>query len=377
MTAAPAIALFLCDHPKAIDLRVASHIWLARKVGFRPIIAPWRGVRETGQELSVRDGFEVTPELRKRALAPVAIRPSVVIHRSIVAGARQVLVRRIARAHPRAQVSFAAPWTTISRKGPSELAFRDGESFGVRVARPPTLLVRDAELDALADFGRRVPLIFKPSGGSQCFGIRISTPATFDDVLAEVRARPGPFVAQELLTDPLLYDGHKADLRLYALVSSFAPLRFRVYRGGVVRLAAQPFAGAPCDEGLAALTGCSYRKRQHAPIHNATVEQWLQQLRGQGLIVDDFWERVDRLMHDVFTCLGRAPAVAALPEGALDKRFYLTGFDVILRRDGRNVQPLFIETNYVPQLNGWGPAVDRRLRVVHGEWVADLAQMAS
>ncbi len=366
----PPVVLFICERPSCVDLRVASHIWLARQAGFRTLLAPWHGVNVGHHGTSVRNAFEVNRELWKRPLPSMVLSPSVVVHRTAVTHTRRHLLQRMAHVHPGAHISFAAPWSTISRKAPSERAFRAGEARGAHVARPATFVVCDEELDELTAFGRHFPVIFKPSGGSQCLGIRLATPQSFDRVLAQVRRGRVRFVAQELMTNPVLYNGHKVDLRLYALVSSFTPLRFRVYRGGVVRIAARPFADARSDEGLAALTGCSYRKRRHVPIHNATVDEMLDHLQAQGLRVDDFWDRVDRLMHDVFTCL--ALAMAGLPRGALDGRFYLTGFDLILRRNGRNIEPLFLESNYVPQLNGWGPAVDRNLRAVHRDWVTDL-----
>ena len=269
-------------------------------------------------------------------------------------------------------MSYTPGLSRISCKVETELAMLRGAKRGIVVARPQTFILNGEAPDDLRAFGRKHAMLFKPSRGSQCIGIRISTPSTFDRVLAAACRSRKPYVVQELVMDSVLYEGHRADLRLYALVSSFSPLRFRVYRGGVVRIAARAANNASLDDGLAVLTGASYRKRHHADPGNATVEDFLSRLRAEGFLLDDFWERVDALMQDAFSCL-----VTSLPLSRANSSscFYLTGFDVLLRPDGRRLQPIFIESNYFPQLNSWGAAVDHALRAVHREWVTDLRNL--
>lgn len=56
----------------------------------------------------------------------------------------------------------------------------------------------------------------------------------------------------------------------------------------------------------------------------------------------------------------------------MTRRFYIAGADILLEKDGDSFKPLFLETNYYPQLNGWGTEVDLALRRTHREWLTDL-----
>ncbi|KAG2425340.1 hypothetical protein HXX76_013754 [Chlamydomonas incerta] len=91
--------------------------------------------------------------------------------------------------------------------------------------------------------------ILKPSAGTQGRGISlVQYPNQLKDA-GDISS----CVAQAYLGTPLLLDGYKFDLRVYALVLSVDPLRIHLYDEGLARLAAQPYQ-PPTPANLAAVT---------------------------------------------------------------------------------------------------------------------------
>jgi len=375
MNADRPVILFLHNWPARIRLQRASHHWLAAQVGFRAFVVSWRNVRVSEHGTMIRGGFEILAQRRKRRIRRwEPVEPRVIVHRKLIWGRSEALLARLAEVHPESVLSYHPLWKAISRKWTAETCFRSGEKAGLEVARPVTYLIEKQDLAAcLQAVGQTRPLIFKPSAGSQCWGIRLTNPKGFSRTVAELeRSRWTRYVAQELVRQPLLYHGKKFDLRLYVLVTSFHPLRLKVYREGVARIAARHFDPARPIDGLRELTGCSYRKRRHVRIENVPVTEVVGYLAKQGYRVQDFWERVDTLVHDVFSCLANFAPLAQ--ESDLARRIYLGGIDIMMVERGDSIQLLFLETNYLPQLNAWGVAVDRKLRAVHKSWLEDLRE---
>ena len=72
---------------------------------------------------------------------------------------------------------------------------------------------------------RKRPIIIKPVAACQGKGIFLTNP--FRNV-----SSTDAVVAQHYITRPLLIDGLKFDLRIYALVTSVDPLRILIYEEG-------------------------------------------------------------------------------------------------------------------------------------------------
>ena len=77
--------------------------------------------------------------------------------------------------------------------------------------------------------------IMKPVGKSRGRGISV-----IDDINSVSYGEI--MVIQRYITNPLLMDGFKFDLRLYILITSFNPLEAFIYKEGFARLSTVPFS---------------------------------------------------------------------------------------------------------------------------------------
>ena len=75
----------------------------------------------------------------------------------------------------------------------------------------------------------------KPSNLSRGRGIYI-----IDDI-SDVNIEEDTAIISRYLADPLLINGHKFDLRIYVLVTSYEPLRIYIYKEGLVRFASEEY----------------------------------------------------------------------------------------------------------------------------------------
>lgn len=81
--------------------------------------------------------------------------------------------------------------------------------------------------------------ILKPNASACGRGIRL-----FDRNNAfKVIGKPNrSCLVQRYISNPLLLDGYKFDLRLYVVVTSFDPLRVYIYKDGLARFATTPYS---------------------------------------------------------------------------------------------------------------------------------------
>lgn len=107
----------------------------------------------------------------------------------------------------------------------------------------PETYVLPQELEAFqAAFGKRTKgknlWIVKPSCSSQGKGIYLIDSLS---QLPKIDHLNDSFVVSRYIDNPLLLGGHKFDLRIYVLVTSYDPLRVYVYREGLVRFASEKY----------------------------------------------------------------------------------------------------------------------------------------
>lgn len=271
-------------------------MWIAGEVGFRPYVADWRGIKVHRDGVSASRGQEVLSQNERLTIREQErIAPDVIIHRKMIRARSRALFTEFGSAFLEALISYHPSMQQFCGKWTAELCFRARQRVEF-VPRPATYLYRSDQIhEGLREVGDRQKLIFKPSIGTRCFGIQLSSPATFSDVSKSVRgSRWGSYVVQQLIEDPVLVEGRKFDLRIYALITSFAPLAFRVYREGVTRIAVREFDPDSSDAPLVSLTGDSFRKRMGEKPVNVTVTALLRSLSEGGYKTGDFWRRLRR-----------------------------------------------------------------------------------
>lgn len=193
--------------------------------------------------------------------------------------------------------------------------------------------------------------IVKPVGLSR--GRGISLVADIEDVTyAE------PVVVQEYLSRPLLLEGHKFDLRLYVLVTSFSPLEAFIYRRGFARLATRPFSLNKTSDKFVHLTNASVQKRAACggavyPLRFASVDEaggtkcsleyvWqrLRETSKADLDVDQIWRDICMLVLKSLVCV--EDDIPHQPNS-----FEVFGYDVLIDAD---LRPWLLEVNASPSM---------------------------
>lgn len=80
-------------------------------------------------------------------------------------------------------------------------------------------------------------------------------------------------IVSKYITNPLLINGLKFDLRIYVLVTSIDPWRVYVYHEGLARFASEPYAPQTSKQNkFAHLTNYSINKKNDKYIPNQTAE---------------------------------------------------------------------------------------------------------
>ena len=320
-------------------------------------------------------GFEALEDGEKRAVRGAeSVAPQLVFNRGRMCCPWEALYHRLASVHRNAWLSYHPELRFLGTKWGSEQCLQEAEENGINVARPETFLVPKGEIASrLRVIGRKHPLIFKPAEGFQGRGILVSTPEDFDSVARQVEQAPEPrFVVQRIVENPILLDGKRFDIRVYALVTSFAPLRYEVYAGGMARVAAKAVPASGGADLLSTITNCDFRIRLGESLENLTLPQLLGTLRALGWDVQDFWPKVEDLIGKLFEAFAAWKPLLRIPD--LSRHFLIAGVDLLLTEVKGAVEPVFIESNHSgAPLKDYSPKeVDEGLWLTNRRWLTAL-----
>jgi hypothetical protein len=319
-------------------------------------------------------GYGITGSGKKRNISRIErIVPNVIFHRNYLWGKSEELFIKLEETYSDILVSYHPCFLHFTRKSIAEYCFKEYENR-YYVQRPKTFLFNKTELlRNLKKIERSNTMIIKPSNSSCCDGIYIPTPDTLRYIKKQIeRSHYYNYVVQEHVKEPVLYNGKKFDLRIYALITSFNPLTYTIYKEGVARIAAKKYEKIKLRDPLIALTGSTFRKRLGIEPENITITQLLKYLKENGYHIDDFWSKVDKVLGNVFRCL---VLYCHKNKANMKRRFFLIGADLILENlDNLNdsFKIVFLEMNHVPQLENWGKEVDLALLSIHQQWLTDI-----
>jgi hypothetical protein len=155
-------------------------------------------------------------------------------------------------------------------------------------------------------------------------------------------------------------------LRIFTIVTSFNPLRCKVVREGVARLAAKVRDPRSPTDPDTVLTGSNYRRQRRLPIGDISISVLLEKLDFDPSM---FWGKVDQLVEQALHALF---PVALTRSTDFSGVFYFAGMDLMMRGGPDDYSLLFIETNYRPTMKSPNETVDRQLRPAHREWLREI-----
>ncbi|KAI9580877.1 hypothetical protein GQX74_013425 [Glossina fuscipes] len=183
-----------------------------------------------------------------------------------------------------------------------------------------------------------VTFIIKPDAGAQGRGIWL----TNDLKTINPSER---MICQTYISKPLLIDGYKFDLRVYALITSVDPLRIFVYNEGLARFATskyvEPTPDNRCDLFMHLTNYSVNRRNSHYEMCDnddcgskrklSAINTWL---RRRNHNVDEFWSKIDDILiktilsawpmlkHNYHACFAAHDRIQAC--------FEILGFDILV-----------------------------------------------
>eukprot|EP00761_Pharyngomonas_kirbyi_P005096 gb/GECH01005101.1/.p1 GENE.gb/GECH01005101.1/~~gb/GECH01005101.1/.p1 ORF type:complete len:677 (+),score=163.72 gb/GECH01005101.1/:1-2031(+) len=177
-------------------------------------------------------------------------------------------------------------------------------------------------------------------------------------------------IVQEYISNPLLVNNFKFDLRLYVVVTSYNPLRVYLYPDGLTRFATEPYSNSSVHNRTMHLTNYSINKKSPLFVQNTDESadnigsKWsVNALKAyfQEAEIDDknLWDKINDII--IKTLISGERIVSDRAERFLPHRntcFELYGFDIMIDAD---IKPWLVEVNLLPSLACESP-MDKRVK---------------
>lgn len=210
--------------------------------------------------------------------------------------------------------------------------------------------------------------IVKPCASSQGKGIFLVT--RFGEIPRK------ECVVCKYVSNPLLIDGFKFDLRVYVAITSIHPLRIYIYNEGLVRFATQKFSLDRVSRYMH-LTNYSLNKNSKNFVENRDAREdargskwsmtaWRKLLREKNIDDGLIWSKIqDIIIKTVLSVEGVVFSHVQMTVPYYNNCFELLGFDILI---DDYLNPWLLEVNRSPSLNCDSP-LDQKIK---GELIADL-----
>lgn len=164
------------------------------------------------------------------------------------------------------------------------------------------------------------------------------------------------------IDNPLILFGHKFDLRIYVVVTSFDPLRVYIYREGLARFASEKYSNeAFTDEKskFSHLTNYSINKNNENYIQNENAQdddsgyKWsltalCSHFESEGIDCKLMWSKIYDIIIKSLMCI-EEQTKAEIKKSNINRSncFELFGYDILL---DTNLTPWLLEVNLSPSL---------------------------
>eukprot|EP01063_Lacrimia_lanifica_P012756 TRINITY_DN19456_c0_g1_i1.p1 TRINITY_DN19456_c0_g1~~TRINITY_DN19456_c0_g1_i1.p1 ORF type:complete len:1080 (+),score=296.37 TRINITY_DN19456_c0_g1_i1:54-3293(+) len=179
-------------------------------------------------------------------------------------------------------------------------------------------------------------------------------------------------LVQRYIPNPLTIGGYKCDLRLYAAVTSFDPLRIYLFKDGLVRFATEKLkkGESHLSNRFMHLTNYSVNKKSDKYQRNAAAKEddrgskWsVQALKRYFVARGHDWEKIwwrikDVVVKTFLTCESPVASKIGMYVKNRNSCFELYGFDILLTS---NMNPYLLEVNIMPALSCSSP-LDRQIK---------------
>ncbi|KAK8875545.1 hypothetical protein M9Y10_005712 [Tritrichomonas musculus] len=244
----------------------------------------------------------------------------------------------------------------------TELAQRTGQEH---VDFYPLSFMTPSELPRLIKKWKDVKYwIKKPSSAARGEGIHVVSSSESPSPLE--KDDDTQYVIQEFIERPLLINGlHKFDVRLYALVTSVAPLRIYLHECGLARIATHDYFSnssnsIDVNDLAAMLTNVSLNRNEEGfsvSQQKIPLSQLYDILRKQGINTDLIVKDFERIV--TFTIISAASKIRQYHQSLVPHRqtsFEMFGFDILI---DEKLKCWLMEVNISPSMSGKDAEFDR------------------